>query len=75
VTELRRGPTIGVCPWCGRRAAPEEEATQPLARVREGGRRRGCGLVGRLSQQGRFGAKLPMGKKKIEINFEFDFLF
>jgi hypothetical protein len=37
----------------------EEEAAEPLARVREGGRERGCDLVGQLGLLGRSGPKRP----------------
>jgi hypothetical protein len=44
--------------------AQEEEAMQPPALVREGGKGRRRDPVGQLGLLGRFGTKWPMGQKK-----------
>jgi hypothetical protein len=79
VTELRRGPTVGVSPWHGRRAA-----RRPChGRMRGGGGiATGSGDGGRKGKGARPGGparparpvqgQMAIGLEK-EINFEFDF--
>jgi hypothetical protein len=64
MTELRRGHPLGSLHGVGGgqcgghgEAAREEEAAELLAQVREGGRGRGRGLVGRLGLLGHSGPK------------------
>jgi hypothetical protein len=81
-TELRRGRPLGLLHGMGEgqrgghgSTAREEEVAEPSARVREGGRERGHGLVGRLSQLGCSGPKVEgwllghLGQKLKEKSF------
>jgi hypothetical protein len=65
MTDLRRGRLLGSLHGVGEgqcsghgAATREEEAVEPLARVREGGKERGHGLVGWLVLLGHSGPKV-----------------